>query len=323
MLLLYLALQEKFFDITNQTTLNEFVFLELVTTPLLNTLLFLVFAVIYLMTLAFNLTIIVIVKLDLHLHTPMYFFLSYLAVVEILYTTTTVPKMLANFLQENKTISFNGCFTQMFFFVNFGSIECVLLAVMAYDRYVAICSPLHYSVIMNRQVCLRLAAVSVFIAFINGLVQAVFTSRLPFCKNTTINHFICDIPPLLKLSCSDTRLNEFFVYLLGGFVIVGSFVLTLISYAYIVTTILKIRTSKGRRKAFSTCTSHLTVVSIFFGTLTYTYVRPASNYSLDDDKVVFIIYSTVTPLLNPFIYSFRNRDIQGAFRRVFKNIIQV
>ncbi|XP_030042425.1 olfactory receptor 1009-like [Microcaecilia unicolor] len=309
-------------EITNQTLLNEFVFLELVTTPLLSALLFLTFAVIYLMTLAVNLAIVVIIKLDSHLHTPMYFFLSCLAVVEIWYTTTTVPKMLANFLQENKSISFAGCFTQMFFFVTFGSIECVLLAVMAYDRYVAICSPLHYSSKMNSRVCLQLFAISAFVGFINGLVQAVFTSRLPFCKNERINHFICDIPPMLKLACSDTHINEFFVYLLGGLVIVGSFALTLISYAYIVTAVLKIRTSKGRRKAFSTCTSHLIVVSIFYGTLTYTYVRPASNYSLDEDKVVFIIYSTVTPLLNPFIYSVRNKEIQGAFRRVFKKIIQ-
>ncbi|XP_030042424.1 olfactory receptor 1009-like [Microcaecilia unicolor] len=303
-------------EYTNRTRVTEFVFLGLVNTPSLNVLIFLVFAVIYLITLTSNVTIIVLVKLDSRLHSPMYFFLCYLALIEIWYTTATIPKMLANSLQERKTISFVGCFMQMFFFVSLGSTECALLAVMAYDRYAAICNPLHYSVIMNSRMCLQLAVVSGSVGFTNGLVHTVLTSRLPFCKSTTINHFVCDIPPLLKLSCSDTFINELLAFLVGGSVIMGSFVLTLISYAYIITTILKIRTAEGRRKAFSTCTSHLTVVSLFFGTVTYTYIRPTSNYSLDQDRVIFIIYSTVTPLANPFIYSFRNKELQGAFQKV-------
>ncbi|XP_029435472.1 olfactory receptor 1020-like [Rhinatrema bivittatum] len=307
---------------TNQTRVTEFVFLALVDTPLLNALLFLIFAVIYLMTLAGNATIILIIRLNSCLHSPMYFFLSFLALVEIWYTTTTVPKMLANFLQESKTISFAGCLTQLYFFVSLGGTECILLTVMAYDRYVAICSPLHYSVIMNSWVCLRLAAISGFIGFVNGLVHTILTSRLPFCKTNIINHFICDIPPLLKLSCSDTYVNEIVLSIFGGSVILGSFLLTLISYGYIITTILRIRTAEGRRKAFSTCTSHLTVVSIFFGTVTYIYMHPTSKYILDQDKVVFIIYSTVTPLINPFIYSFRNREVQSVFRKVMKSSVR-
>ncbi|XP_029437436.1 olfactory receptor 1020-like [Rhinatrema bivittatum] len=307
---------------TNQTGVTEFVFLGLVDTPLLNALLFMTFAFIYLMTLAGNTTIILIIRLNSSLHSPMYFFLSFLALVEIWYTTTIVPKMLANFLQESKTISFAGCFAQLYFFTSLGGTECVLLAMMAYDRYVAICSPLHYSVIMNIWVCLRLLAISGLIGFVNSLVHTILTFRLPFCKSNKINHFICDVPPLLKLSCSDTSVNEIVLAILGGSVIVGSFLLTLISYGYIIATILKIRTAEGRRKAFSTCTSHLTVVIIFFGTVTYIYMHPTSKYNLDRDRVVFIIYSTVIPLINPFIYSFRNREVQGVFRKVLKNRVR-
>ncbi|XP_029435477.1 uncharacterized protein LOC115077325 [Rhinatrema bivittatum] len=314
--------QMKYMENTNQTRVTEFLFLGLVNTPSLNELLFLIFAIIYLMTLAENLTIIVIIRLDSHLHSPMYFFLSNLAMLEIWYATTITPKILANFLQESKTISFTGCLTQMYFFTSLGGTECVLLTVMAYDRYVAICSPLSYLVIMKNRVCLWLVAVSGFIGFMNGLVQTVLIARLSFCKTNKINHFICDIPPLLTLSCSDTHTNEIAESIGGGFLILGSFLMILISYIYIISTILKISTTEGRRKAFSTCSSHLTVVTIYFGTLTYTYMRPTSSYGLYEDRMVFIIYSTVSPLLNPFIYSFRNKEVHGAFRKILKNRVR-
>ncbi|XP_029435478.1 olfactory receptor 1020-like [Rhinatrema bivittatum] len=307
---------------TNKTKVTEFVFLGLVNTPPLNALLFLIFAVIYLMTLASNATIIVIIRLDSHLHSPMYFFLCNLALLEIWYTTTIVPKMLANFLQERKTISFTGCLTQLYFFNSLGGTESVLLTVMAYDRYVAICKPLSYLVIMNNRVCLWLVAVSGFIGFMNSLVHTVLIARLSFCKTNKINHFICDIPPLLKISCSETYVNEIVVSLLGVFLILGCFLLILISYIYIISTILKIHNAESRSKAFSTCSSHLIVVTIYYGTLIYTYMRPTSSYGLYQDRVVFIIYSAVTPLLNPFIYSFRNKEVHDAFRKILKNRVR-
>ncbi|XP_029435474.1 olfactory receptor 1020-like [Rhinatrema bivittatum] len=306
----------------NQTRVTEFVLFGLANVPELNELLFVIFAVIYLMTLAGNLTIILIVKLDSRLHSPMYFFLSNLALLEIWYTTTTVPKMLADFLKEKKTISFAGCFLQLYFFISLGSTECVLLAMMAYDRYVAITSPLHYTEIMNNWICFLLVATSGAIGFMNGLIQTVLMLHLSFCGPNKINHFMCDILPLVKLSCSAIHTNELVGIMVGGAVIVSSFLLTLISYFHIISTILKLHTAEGRSKAFSTCSSHLTVVSIYFGTVIFMYIRPSSQVTPNQDRVAALFYSVVIPLLNPLIYSFRNRDVQEAIKKILKNSVR-
>ncbi|KAG9465565.1 hypothetical protein GDO78_018088 [Eleutherodactylus coqui] len=255
----------------NLTHEEEFILLGLVTAPLSQIVLFVVFSVIYALTITGNLTIIAIIKQESHLHKPMYFFLANLSFLEIFYTSAITPKALRNLLQESKSISFVGCFTQMFFFVALGSSECVLLTVMAYDRYIAICQPLFYSAPM-----------------------------LPFCKDHLIRHFFCDIPSLLKLSCRDTYPNELVATFVGGFVIV---------------VVLRIRSEKGRQKAFSTCGSHLIVVTIFFVTVILTYILPGSDSYNEQKKVLSVMYGVMTPLINPIIYSFRSADFQKAINK--------
>ncbi|KAM4707052.1 olfactory receptor 5AR1-like [Discoglossus pictus] len=275
--------------------------------------LFVFFLFVYIMTLLGNSLMIITITLSSTLHSPMYFFLRNLSIVDICYTSSTVPKLLLDFLSEVKVISFPGCVAQLYSFISFGGIECILLAVMAGDRYVAICMPLRYTEIMSQRVCTMLAAVSWIIGLLNSLAHTIFTFRLPFCKSRSINHFFCDIPPLLALSCADTTPNEVVVYTAGGSVIVGSFLLTVLSYVFIVRVILKMKTA--RFKVFSTCGSHLTVVTLYFGTIVFTYIRPTSTYSLDQDRVVPVLYGIIIPLLNPIIYSFRNKDVHGAIKK--------
>ncbi|MEE6515089.1 hypothetical protein FKM82_023588 [Ascaphus truei] len=227
----------------------------------------------------------------------------------------TITLYLPPSLSHVKRISFPGCVAQLYSFISFGGIECVLLAVMAGDRYVAICMPLRYMEMMSRNVCLILAAICWIIGLLNSLAHTVLTFRLPFCKSKSINHFFCDIPPLLALSCADTTVNEVVVYTAGGSVIVGSFLLTLLSYIFIVTAVLKIKTVSGRLKTFSTCASHLIVVTLFFGTSVFTYIRPTSTYSLEQDRVVPVLYGIMNPMLNPLIYSFMNKEVQGSLRK--------
>ncbi|KAM8960643.1 olfactory receptor 5V1-like [Pelodytes ibericus] len=259
---------------------------------------------------------VVTITLSSTLHSPMYFFLRNLSIVDICYTTSTVPKLLLDFMSEVKRISFMGCVAQLYSFISFGGIECVLLAVMAGDRYAAICMPLRYTEIMSWKMCMILAITCWAIGLLNSLAHTVFTFRLPFCKSRSINHFFCDIPPLLAISCADTTANEVVVYTAGGSVIVGSFIMTLISYVFIVTTVVRIKTVSGRLKAFSTCASHLTVVTLYFGTIVFTYIRPTSTYSLEQDRVVPVLYGIMTPMLNPIIYSFRNKEVQGSLRKI-------
>ncbi|KAM4707053.1 olfactory receptor 5V1-like [Discoglossus pictus] len=257
------------------------------------------------------------ISLSSKLKSPMYFFLRNLSIVDICFTSSTVPKLLLDFLSEEKKISYMGCVAQVYSFVAFGGIECVLLAAMAGDRYVAICLPLRYIEIMNQKVCIILVAICWVIGLVNSLVHTIFTFRLPFCKSNEIKHFYCDIPPLLALSCADTTANELLIYTAGISVTMGPCLLILMSYIYIIKSILQIKTTSGRLKAFSTCGSHLTVVILFFGTLIYSYVYPITTTSLEHDRTSPVIYGIMTPMLNPLIYSFKNKDVHEALKKVY------
>ncbi|KAM5191639.1 olfactory receptor 8I2-like [Mantella aurantiaca] len=298
---------------------EDFELLGLVSEQALQKVLFVVFCFIYMMTIIGNLMIIIIIRYDSHLHKPMYFFLANLSFLEMFYTTAITPNSLKNFLQENRSISFVGCFTQMFFFIGLGSSECVLLSTMAYDRYVAICQPLLYSVIMNPSFCIQLTVLSWSIGFSNSLVHTVYTATLPFCRERSINHFFCDIPSVAEISCSEKFVNELVSSLVGGCVIVASFTLILISYVCILRAVLRIKSASGRQKAFSTCGSHLLVVVLFFGTVILTYVLPGSLSYNEQKRVLSVMYGIVTPFMNPFIYSLRNNDFQNAINNKIRN----
>ncbi|XP_044305889.1 olfactory receptor 1020-like [Varanus komodoensis] len=300
----------------NGTAVSEFVLLGLSSNPDAHFILFSLFLVIYLVALVGNLLILLLISLDKKLHNPMYFFLGNLSVVDIGYTTSTVPKMLLNYLSQDKSISLTGCFIQMFFFITFGGTECLLLGAMAYDRYAAICHPLHYSMLLSPKVCAWLAAAAWILGLFNSSVHSGLMSLLKFCRGNIIHHFFCDIPHLFPLSCSDTKVNKIAIFLVGEGLGMGSFLVTLVSYVYIVLAILRIRTKEGRFKAFSTCASHLTVVNIYFVTIIFTYLKPNSTYSQQQDQVLSVLYGILTPMLNPIIYSFRNKDVQGALRKV-------
>ncbi|XP_029468046.1 olfactory receptor 1361-like [Rhinatrema bivittatum] len=305
----------------NRTTVTEFLLLGLTDRRELRGPLFGVFLVMYLMNLLANGTMISVIGRNSQLHTPMYFFLCNLSFVDICFTTVTVPKMLSNLLSDKKTISFSECITQLYFFIVFIGSECVLLSIMAYDRYVAICNPLHYITIMNRKVCLSLAAASWIINFLDALLHTLLMNRLSFCNSNKIQHFFCDVTPLLQLSCTDTSINELVIFTEGSLQAILPFFIIVISYVRIITTILKIQSTGGRYKAFSTCSSHLTVVMLFYGTLLFMYFRPSSSYSLAKDRVASVVYNVLSPMLNPFIYSLRNRDVKAALRKTIQRKI--
>ncbi|XP_071969579.1 olfactory receptor 5V1-like [Engystomops pustulosus] len=250
----------------------------------------------------------------------MYFFLANFSFLETCYITSTVPKTLSTFLATRKTISFYGCVMQMYWFLLLGGAECYMLAAMAYDRYNAICHPLQYSIILSKKVCIKLICGSWVIGAVNALIHTVLTFTLPFCINK-IDHFFCDIPPLLKLACFDTWFNEVVIFVISGSVIVGSFILTMISYIKIISTIANMKSNTSRRKAFSTCVSHFTVVTIFFGSGIFMYFRPKSSYSMDQDRLIAVMYTIIAPLLNPFIYTFRNENVKIAVRRLIHQTI--
>ncbi|XP_078239626.1 olfactory receptor 5AR1-like [Pogona vitticeps] len=300
----------------NHTVLREFFLSGLTENPEMTTLCFLFFLAMYLITCVGNLGMIALVRADAQLHTPMYYFLSNLAFVDFCYSSTITPKTLVDFLVARKAISFGGCVTQLFSFVLTASVECLLLAVMAYDCYVAICNPLLYPVVMTKQVCVQMVCIAYFIGFAHALAQTISTFSLSFCSSNIINHYFCDIPPLIKLSCSDTYNNEIVLYTFGTFYGIFTSAEIIISYVYIICTILKIHSSEGRQKALSTCVSHLTVVLIFYGTTVFMYIRPISSYSLSRDKVISVFYTVVIPMLNPLIYSLRNKEVKDALRRV-------
>uniref|UniRef100_A0A8D0HRN3 Olfactory receptor n=1 Tax=Sphenodon punctatus TaxID=8508 RepID=A0A8D0HRN3_SPHPU len=301
----------------NQTVLNEFILLGFSELAELQILLFLVFLATYLLTLVGNMIIILLIKLNPSLHTPMYFFLVNLSFLEICYTTSVVPQTLIHLLVQHKSISKAGCAAQMYVFAILGLTECCLLAAMAYDRYVAICHPLYYTVIMNSRMCTCLAAVLWTIGISVEVAQITWIFSLPFCGSNLIQHFFCDIPPLVKMACMDTFKNEIVVLTVSVIFIMSPFLLIIVSYIRIISTILKLPSAESRRKAFSTCSSHLTVVTLFFGTALFTYLRPKSTHTPRTDKMISLMYTVVTPVLNPIIYTLRNQE---ALRKLLKTI---
>ncbi|XP_078524999.1 olfactory receptor 5AR1-like [Lissotriton helveticus] len=299
----------------NQTSASEFFLQGLSSHPHLQALYFLIFLAIYAITVSGNTVLLLLMITDVQLHTPMYFFLSNLSFIDICFSSTVAPKILENTLGKNRRISFLGCAAQMYFSLALGAAECITLAVMAWDRYVAICNPLRYTTIMSKRLCLQLAGSAWTIGFLNSIIHAYLTFQLPYCRSNHVNHYLCEMPALFRLSCKDTTVNEIMVYISGGIIALFAFLLTLVSYVHIVSSILKIRSAKGRSKVFSTCGSHLTVVSMYYGTIIFMYLRPRSSYSPERDKVLSVLYTVVTPMLNPLIYSMRNKEVKGALRR--------
>ncbi|EMP40611.1 hypothetical protein UY3_02154 [Chelonia mydas] len=305
----------------NHSEVTEFILSGLTDSPELQVPLFVVFLLIYGITLVGNGGMILLITIDPRLHTPMYYFLRNLSFCDLCISSIISPKMLLNFSVEKKSISYTACAVQMSLSILFGVVECLLLSVMAYDRYVAICNPLLYRVTMSRQLCNQLVAGVYAVGVVHSMIYACFTFRLSFCNSNIINHFFCDIPPLLVLSCSDTRINEIMMFTLACCILVISFVTVLLSYVYITCTILQIRSAKGRRKAFSTCTFHLTIVVLLFGTLLFMYLHPTSSYSMDTDKVASVFYTLVIPMLNPLIYTLRNTEVKDALRKAVNKLL--
>ncbi|XP_075137271.1 olfactory receptor 13C9-like [Leptodactylus fuscus] len=301
---------------SNQTTSPVFILLGLSTVPHLQPIFFLIFLIMYVITISGNLLLIIVARVNPKLHTPMYFFLTNLSMIDICLSSSVVPLLLKNTLAKDRSISLLGCATQMCLSLTLGGTECITLAVMAYDRFAAICRPLHYNTIMNRTLCFYLAVGSWSAGFINSIVQVIFTFQLPFCKCHDVNHYFCEIPAFMRMSCGDTFRNELSIYITGGLLVMCTFFLTLISYVHIISSILKIASSQGRQKAFSTCSSHLTVVTIYYGTIMIMYLKPYSNKnahcSYKTENVISVLYTSLTPMLNPFIYSMRNKDVKNT-----------
>lgn len=300
----------------NQTTVTEFILLGFPVGSKIQVFLFGLFSLLYAFTLLGNGIILGLILLDSRLSTPMYFFLSHLAIVDIAYACNTVPQMLVNLLDQDKPISYAGCMTQTFLFLTFAHTECLLLVVMSYDRYVAICHPLRYSVIMNWRVCIILAVISWTIGVFLALVHLILLLPLPFCGSHTINHFFCEIIAVLKLACADTHINEIIVLAGAVSVLVGPFSSIVISYIHILWAILKIQSGEGRQKAFSTCSSHLCVVGLFYGTAIIMYVGPRYGNPQEQKKYLLLFHSLFNPMLNPLIYSLRNKEVKAALKRI-------
>ncbi|XP_072478329.1 olfactory receptor 5p57-like isoform X2 [Notamacropus eugenii] len=300
----------------NCTAVTKFILLGLTDDPTLRVILFMVFLSVYAVTLVGNLSIITLIKNSSQLHTPMYFFLSHLAFVDTAYSSSVTPLMLKNFLVEKTIIPLGGCVAQMFSGATFGTAECFLLAVMAYDRYVAICSPLLYSTNMSSRVCSLLLITSYLGSCLNAWIFTDCLLNWSFCGPNEINHFFCDYSPLLKLSYPEDDLAEVLPSASTGTIIMITVLIILISYVYILFSVLKIKSTEGRSKAFSTCTSHLTAVTLFYGTLTFIYVMPKSSYSTDVNKVMSVFYIVMIPMMNPLIYSLRNNEVKGALKKL-------
>uniref|UniRef100_A0A2K5RZI7 Olfactory receptor n=1 Tax=Cebus imitator TaxID=2715852 RepID=A0A2K5RZI7_CEBIM len=303
----------------NNTNVPDFILMGLTDSEEIQLALFIIFLLIHLITVLGNVGMILIIRLDPQLHTPMYFFLTHLSFIDLSYSTVIIPKTLANLLTSNY-ISFRGCFTQMFFFVFLGTAECCLLSSMAYDRYVAICCPLHYPVTMSKRLCHALVTGPYMIGFIDSFVNVVCMSRLHFCKSNVIHHFFCDTSPILALSCTDTYNIEIMIYIIAGSTLMVSLITISASYMSILSTILKINSTSGKQKAFSTCASHLLGVTIFYGTMIFTYLKPRKSYSLGRNQVASVFYTIVIPMLNPLIYSLRNKEVKNALIRVMQRI---
>uniref|UniRef100_A0A673SWN9 Olfactory receptor n=1 Tax=Suricata suricatta TaxID=37032 RepID=A0A673SWN9_SURSU len=298
---------------SNQSWVTEFILVGFRLSAEMEVFLFWIFSLFYIFSLLANGMILGLICLDLRLHTPMYFFLSHLAVIDISYASNNVPKMLANL---KRTISFVPCIMQTFLYLGLAATECLILVAMSYDRFVAICHPLHYTVIMSWRVCIVLAITSWVFSFLLTLVHVILVLRLPFCGPHEINHFFCEILSVLKLACADTWLNQVVIFVTCVFILLGPLCLVLVSYSRILLAILRIQSGEGRRKAFSTCSSHLCVVGLYFGSAIVMYMAPKSRHPEEQQKILSLFYSLFNPMLNPLIYSLRNTEVKGALRRV-------
>ncbi|XP_019479234.1 PREDICTED: olfactory receptor 13D1-like [Hipposideros armiger] len=299
---------------TNWTEI-EFILQGLSEYPRAEKLLFATCLVMYLVILLGNSSLVLLTLLDMCLHTPMYFFLGNLSFLDIWYTTSFIPSMLIHFLSKKKNISFTRCVVQMSVSYMMGSTECVLLAVMAYDRYVAICNPLRYPIIMSKALCIQMAALSWGLGLLNSLTETILAIRLPFCGKNVINHFACEILAFVKLACTDISLNEITIMLGNVIFLFSPLLLICISYVFILSTVLRINSTEGRKKAFSTCSAHIIVVTVFYGTILFMYMKPKSKDSAFN-KLIALFYGIVTPMLNPIIYSLRNTEVHGAMRKL-------
>ncbi|VFV20601.1 olfactory family [Lynx pardinus] len=303
-------------DGTNDSTQGNFILLGFSDHPHLERILFVVILIAYLLTLMGNTTIILVSRLDPHLHTPMYFFLTHLSFLDLSFTTSSIPQLLYNLNGHDKTISYTGCAIQLFLFLGLGGVECLLLAVMAYDRFVAVCKPLHYLVIMNPHLCMGLMSLAWGCGVANSLIMSPMTLWLPRCGYCKVDHFLCEMPALIRMACVNTAAIEGIAFILAVGIVLSPLVFILISYGYIVRAVLSIQSSSGRHKVFNTCGSHLTVFSLFYGNIIYMYMQPGTSSSKDQGKFLTLFYNIVTPLLNPMIYTFRNKEVKGALRRL-------
>ncbi|KAM7329966.1 olfactory receptor 5B12-like [Alexandromys fortis] len=302
----------------NSTEVTEFILAGLTDDPELQLPLFIVFLLIYLSTVLGNVGMTGLILLDSRLHTPMYLLLSHLSLVDFGYSSAVTPKVMAGLISTDKIISHNACGTQFFFVVSFITTESFLLVAMAYDRYAAVCKPLHYTTIMTTNTCACMIISSYVYGFLNSSIHTGNIFRLSFCKSNVIDHFFCDAPPLLALSCSDTSVSEMVIFFVVGFNVLFSIVVISISYLFIFLTILRMRSSEGRQKAFSTCASHLTAVSIFYGSGIFMYLQPSSSHTMGTDKVASVFYTMVIPMLNPLVYSLRNKEVKSALQKTVK-----
>ncbi|XP_038179148.1 olfactory receptor 8B3-like [Arvicola amphibius] len=301
----------------NGSFVTEFILLGLTNDPDLQLPLFLLFLLIYITTALGNLALIILIVLNSHLHTPMYFFLFNLSCIDLCYSSVITPKMLMNFLLRKNVISYNGCMTQLYFFCFFGTCECYVLTSMAYDRYVAICNPLLYNLTMSPKVCSYLILGSYIMGFSGAMIHTGCTLRLTFCDSNSIDHYFCDLFPLLQLSCTSTYVNEIEILIVGGKDIIVTCIIIFTSYGFILSNILQMRSTAGIYKAFSTCSSHILAVSLFFGSCAFMYLKPSSAGSMDQGKISSVFYTIVVPMMNPLIYSLRNKDVKDALSKTF------
>ncbi|XP_004645809.1 olfactory receptor 5AL1-like [Octodon degus] len=305
---------------SNHSAVSEFILLGLTDSPELQAILFGVFLVVYLVSITTNLGLIALIQVSPQLHTPMYFFLSHLAFIDFCFTSAVTPNTLLNFWRDVKSINFFACATQVCCFITFVVCEVFVLSIMAYDRYVAICNPLLYVILMPRKLCVQMIAGTYIYGFTVGFIQTVATFRLSFCGSRVVNHFYCDDVPLIALACSDTHVKELMLLIIAGFNFLFSLAIVVISYAFILFAILRIHSAEGRQKAFSTCVSHLTSITIFYVTVIFMYLQPKSSHSLNRDKFASVFYVVVIPMLNPVIYSLRNQEVKNALKKIIEKL---
>nr|XP_045726838.1 olfactory receptor 2G2-like [Mirounga angustirostris] len=308
---------------TNDSKLTGFILLGFSDYPQLWKVLFVIILIFYLLTIFGNTTIILVSRLESKLHTPMYFFLSHLSFLDISFTSSVIPQLLVNLWNPMKNITYSGCVVQLYVSLALGSTECVLLAVMSYDRYIAVCRPLHYTVLMHPHFCMALASLAWLSGVVTTLVQSTLTLQLPFCGHRQVDHFICEVPVLIKLACVDTTFNEAELFVASIIFLIIPVSIILVSYGSIAQAVLRIKSVSGRKKAFGTCSSHLMVVIIFYGTIIFMYLQPAKSRPKDQGKFVSLFYTVVTPMLNPLIYTLRNKEVKRALKKVLGKILGI